>query len=42
MRSLFHKRNEIHRGYNLTDILVDQISFTLHEGLLDILAYNLF
>jgi hypothetical protein len=25
VRSLFHKGNEVHRGYNLINILVDQL-----------------
>jgi hypothetical protein len=29
VRSLIHKRNEVHRGYNLTAILVAQILFAL-------------
>lgn len=42
MRLLFYKRNEVYKSYNFTDILVDQILFTLYKGLLDILASNLF
>ena len=35
MRSLIHIRNEVHRGYNLTDILVGQISFALEINMSD-------
>jgi len=32
VRSLIHKRNDVLRGYNLTDILVVQISLALYSS----------